>query len=107
MKIKVFQGGYDKNLCYLLWCKESLRAAIIDPSVETLKIFEFIENTELILEKILVTHTHHDHIAYIDDFLFNFPNIKVYGYKDSVKITKDEKLKLLSGLNVYLIFQKE
>ena len=28
-------------------------------------------------------------------------------YKEAVKITKDEKLKLLSGLNVYLIFQKE
>jgi len=28
-------------------------------------------------------------------------------YKDAVKMTKDEKLKLLSGLNVYLIFQKE
>ena len=46
MKIKVFQGGYDKNLCYLLWCEESLRAAIIDPSVEPLEIFEYIENND-------------------------------------------------------------
>tara|TARA_Y100001968_G_scaffold285750_1_gene285954 strand:- start:108 stop:755 length:648 start_codon:yes stop_codon:yes gene_type:complete len=85
MKIKVFQGGYDKNLCYLLWCEESLRAAIIDPSVEPLEIFEYIENNDLFLEKILITHTHHDHIAFLDDFIFKFPNLKVFGYKESVK----------------------
>ena len=28
-------------------------------------------------------------------------------YKDSLKILKDENLKLLSGLNVYVIFQKK
>jgi len=28
-------------------------------------------------------------------------------YKDATKITKDDKLKLLSGLNVYVIFQKK
>jgi hypothetical protein len=27
-------------------------------------------------------------------------------YKESIKILKDDKLKLLSGLNVYVIFQK-
>lgn len=85
MKNKVFQGGYDKNLCYLLWCEESLRAAIIDPAVEPLEIFEYIENNDLFLEKILITHTHHDHIAFLDDFIFKFPNLKVFGYKESVK----------------------
>ena len=85
MKVKVFQGGYDKNFCYIIWCKESLRAAVIDPAVEPLEVFEFIEANNLILEKILVTHTHHDHIAFLDDFTFKFPNIKVYGYKKPVK----------------------
>ena len=88
MKIKLFQGGYDKNLCYILWCEESLRAAVIDPSVEPLEIFEFLEVNELILEKILITHTHHDHIAYLDDFIFKFPNIKIFGFKNLVKKIK-------------------
>ena len=70
MKVKVFQGGYDRNFCYLIWCKESLRAAVVDPSVEPLEVFEFIEAKNLILEKILVTHTHHDHIAFLEDFTF-------------------------------------
>ena len=72
MEISVFQGGYDKNLCYLIWCKESKRAAIIDPSVEPLAIFDKINIENLILEKIIITHSHHDHFAFLDDFIFRF-----------------------------------
>lgn len=85
MLIKVFQGGYDKNLCYLIWCEESKRAAIIDPSVETNVIFEFIEKNRLILEKILITHTHHDHVSFLEDFLFRYSNVNIYGYNKPVK----------------------
>ena len=40
MQIKSFQGGYDKNLSYLVWCKHTKFAAIIDPSVSSNQIFE-------------------------------------------------------------------
>ena len=80
MEISVFQGGYDKNLCYLIWCKESKRAAIIDPSVDPLTIFDKINVENLILEKIIITHSHHDHFAFLDDFLFRFSNLKIFGY---------------------------
>ena len=43
-------GDYDD---YLIWCKESKRASVIDPSVEPLPIFEMIEGEKLILEKII------------------------------------------------------
>ena len=85
MEIRVFQGGYDKNLCYLVWCKESKRASVIDPSVEPLPIFEMIEGENLLLEKIIITHSHHDHIAFLDDFLFHFQNLKIVGFKSPVK----------------------
>ena len=85
MEIKSFQGGYDKNLSYILWCKESLRAAIVDPSVEPLRIFEFIDNNNLILDKILITHTHYDHITYLSDFLYYYPSIRICAFKNPVK----------------------
>ena len=69
MKIKSFQGGYDKNLCYLLWCEKTNCAALVDPSVEILPIIEFIETHNLLIDKILITHTHHDHIRYLDDII--------------------------------------
>ena len=79
MKIKYFIGGYDKNLCYLLWCPKSKHAAIIDPAVEINPIIEFINDNDLILDKILVTHSHHDHVKYLPDLEGYFNSIKTYG----------------------------
>ena len=78
MKIKRFQGGYDKNFCYVVSCDETRMAAIIDPSVEINPIIEYIESEDLILDKILVTHTHHDHIYYLNDFIDLYPLAKIY-----------------------------
>ena len=88
MQVKSFIGGFDKNLCYLIWCKKTRLASIIDPSVEPLEIFEFIESQNLILEKILITHTHHDHIAYLDDFFYNYPLINIYCHASPVNNLK-------------------
>ena len=48
MQIKTFQGGFDKNLSYLVWCDETKYAGLIDASVQALEIFEFIEANNLI-----------------------------------------------------------
>ena len=78
MNVKYFIGGYDKNICYLVWCDESKYAAIIDPSVEINPILEFIESNNLILDKVLITHSHHDHIRYLKDILNQYNLLKVY-----------------------------
>ena len=78
MNVKYFIGGYDKNICYLVWCDESKYAAIIDPSVEINPILEFIEANNLILDKVLITHSHHDHIRYLKDILNQYNLLKVY-----------------------------
>ena len=53
MKIKSFLGGYDKNFCYLIWCKNTRFAAVVDPSVKIDAIEDFIGKNNLILNKIL------------------------------------------------------
>ena len=78
MKIKSFQGGFDKNLCYLIWCEKTKTAGLIDPSVEIQPIIEFIKSENLILSKLLITHTHHDHIAYLHDINNIYNNINVH-----------------------------
>ena len=69
MKIKRFLGGYDNNFCYVLSCNETSTATIIDPSVEINPVTDHIDSNDLILDKILITHTHYDHIHYLDDFI--------------------------------------
>ena len=78
MNVKYFIGGYDKNICYLVWCDVTKYAAIIDPSVEINPILEFIEANNLILDKVLITHSHHDHIKYLQDILNQYNLLKVH-----------------------------
>ena len=84
MQIKTFQGGFDKNFSYLIWCEKTKIASIIDPAVQIHPMVETINQYNLILDKILITHTHHDHIAYIHDFIDLYPNISNYCYNSPV-----------------------
>ena len=81
MKIKSFQGGFDKNLSYLIWCESTHIAGIVDASVNITRINESIEMYDLILEKVLITHTHSDHIQFLDDILYQFPMVQLCGYE--------------------------
>jgi glyoxylase-like metal-dependent hydrolase (beta-lactamase superfamily II) len=80
-------GGYDKNLSYLIWCSETKLAALIDPSVESYPIFDFIDSEDLILEKVLITHTHRDHIHYLDDFIHQYPMINIYCHSNPINLS--------------------
>lgn len=49
---------------YIVACKKTKKAAIVDPSPKSFKnIASFIAQNQLIPEKILLTHSHWDHIA--------------------------------------------
>ena len=86
MQIQTFQGGFDKNLCYIIWCEETKLAALVDASVEINPILEYIESNNLILTKILITHTHHDHVFYLNDFIKQISNISVYCFHKPINI---------------------
>lgn len=47
--------------CSLLWCDETLRAAVVDPGGDVQRILDAVEKNGVVLEKILVTHGHIDH----------------------------------------------
>ena len=81
MKIKSFQGGFDKNLSYLIWCESTHIAGLVDASVNITEINEFMELNDLILEKVFITHTHSDHIQFLDDILYQFPMVQLCGYE--------------------------
>ena len=79
MQIKTFQGGYDKNLSYLIWCESTKIAGIIDASIEITEILECIDVNNLIFEKVFITHTHFDHIKYLNDLMDQFPCLQICG----------------------------
>jgi hydroxyacylglutathione hydrolase len=56
-------GPYETN-AILLGCANTRKAAVIDPSLGSTKpILEKVKQGELVIEKILLTHSHWDHIA--------------------------------------------
>lgn len=53
--------------CYLVYCSETKKAAVIDPGAEGKKIYRWILEKELKVEYILLTHGHADHIGAVDE----------------------------------------
>ncbi|HEX2553343.1 MAG TPA: MBL fold metallo-hydrolase [Microvirga sp.] len=47
--------------CTLLWCEETLKAAVIDPGGDLLRIQEAVAKAGVAVERILLTHGHIDH----------------------------------------------
>ncbi len=53
---------YQQN-CTLLWCDETLKAAVVDPGGDLHLIKQAVANAGVTLEKIILTHGHLDHVA--------------------------------------------
>ena len=94
MKIKTFQGGFDKNLSHLIWCESTRISGIVDASVDLTEILECIEANNLIMEKVFVTHTHFDHINYLEDIKYQFPQIQVCGFNNPEEVLGENYRKL-------------
>ena len=86
--IRSFKGGYDDNLTYLVSCMRTGNQFLVDASIQLKEIDGFINKRGLIA--LFITHTHGDHIAYLDEYLDAFPNLVVMVYKESEhKINSD------------------
>ena len=77
-------------------------AAIIDPSVEINPVIEYIESNNLVLDKVLITHTHHDHVYYLGDFIDLYPLMKVYASADA-RLPKTVNLKKIEHNDVVMV----
>lgn len=52
--------AYQQN-CTLLWCEKTMKGAIVDPGGELDRIWRAVEDNQVEVEKILITHGHIDH----------------------------------------------
>jgi glyoxylase-like metal-dependent hydrolase (beta-lactamase superfamily II) len=88
--IRSILGGYDKNFMYIITCSRTGAQVIVDASVEPRHVSQFIRGR---LTALLITHTHGDHIAYLDQYLEAFPNMMVIGHPDSNQINRGKSFK--------------
>ncbi len=88
MKIKSFCGGFDRNLCYVVYDEDV--GIIIDPFKDN-RIIEFCDDKSIQIEGILITHDHFDHCSGISMIKNKF-GAKVYAHH-SARIKKDIRIK--------------
>ena len=68
---EVFQleVGMLQNFCEILYCPETHEAAVVDPAWEVDTLLREAKRLDVRINKILITHTHNDHIEGVDELV--------------------------------------
>ena len=74
MTIEQIKIGFD-NFSYIIHCKKTKKAAIVDPGYDANKLINLISNNNLELEYIIATHYHHDHTNGIQQIKQTFSHV--------------------------------
>lgn len=71
------QRQYVVN-CYLIWDEVTREAALFDTGWDAAPIFKEIEENQLQLKHLFLTHTHEDHIAALQQIREKFPKVRLH-----------------------------
>ena len=106
--IRSFKGGYDDNFQYILTCMQSRAQIAIDAALPLNTLRPFLNGAFVAM---LITHTHGDHIAFIDEYLEEFPELLIIIHEKSsgrisavnVHPTQDEEQIQIGQLNIDIL----
>ena len=88
------------NYAYLLICKRSNEAAVIDPS-EAIPVKKMISQKKVKLTTIFNTHHHWDHVGGNKELLSDNPELKIFGHVSDKGRIPGQNIFLEKGDNVY------
>ncbi len=78
--IRSFVGGYDKNFTYVITCMQSRIQVCVDASINLKVLSPHIHDK---ITAVLITHSHKDHIAYLDQYKNSYPDLVVISHPDN------------------------
>lgn len=64
--------------CYLVWDEVTREAALFDTGWEPRPTLDIIDENQLQLKHLFITHSHEDHIAALSQFREHFPKVKLH-----------------------------
>lgn len=91
MFIERVQAGVYAVNCYIFADDKTNKATVIDPGGDVDKIVEVLEDNNLKLEYIILTHAHCDHIGGVEK-LHKITNAPIYIHKDDVDMLKNAEI---------------
>lgn len=92
MKIKTFVLGVMQTNCYIVSNDEN-HCMIIDPGAQGKKVAKYLEENELVLDAILLTHGHFDHIGAVD-YLYDKYYCPIYIHHEDIEMLTNSRLNL-------------
>ena len=63
---------------YLTWDEVTREAALFDTGFDAAAVLALLEENQLTLKHIFITHSHHDHVAGLADIRAKFPKARVH-----------------------------
>ena len=72
--------AFNDNYIWLIENSDK-RCAIVDPG-DAAPVLDYLPQHNLVLEAILITHHHHDHIGGVSELVRQYPGINVVGPKE-------------------------
>src|ERR1051326_299334 len=69
--------GFKVN-CYLIWDEVTREAALFDTGFEAQPIFDLLDQNQLQLKHLFITHTHADHVAALEPIRGRHPKVKLH-----------------------------
>lgn len=92
MKIKTFVLGVMQTNCYIV-SDDKNYCLVIDPGAQGKKVANYLEENKLVLDAILLTHGHFDHIGAVD-YLYEKYHCPIYIHHEDIEMLSNTRLNL-------------
>jgi len=102
MFFKQVHVGPMQNFSYIIGDEITKEAAVVDAGWETNKLIDICNNEKFKINKIILTHSHYDHVQKVDE-LASKTNAAVYFYEDDhneiTRLIKNPSIKIVKLKN--------
>ncbi len=103
--VKRFVLGAVKTNAYVI--EQNQEIILIDAPGGIEKVIDFLQTNKLPLHKILLTHTHFDHIAGLNQLKSVFPEVEIYCPALEIPLIKEASRTLSDGFGEEITYQGE
>ena len=89
LEYKIFGGGFRGSNTYLVWESESRLAMVIDCGNPAMHLLHFVQEKNLTVKYLVLTHGHYDHVNKIAEYCSHFPDADIVSHGEEARVLVD------------------